>query len=114
MTRKNGHLVRFRNLFHNFFPGTTPGPIFLGTIIDSACGLWQDTCGAKGSCWIYKKFDLGIRIMIWWICLKILALIFLSLAVKLYKPPKDHVATKTISSNGLVKEKSEKPEFTKF
>ncbi|CAG2187542.1 SLCO4A [Mytilus edulis] len=69
--------------------GTTPGPIFLGAIIDSSCDVWQDTCGEQGSCWIYNKTDLGLRIMVWWICLKVLGFIFLFLAAKFYKPRKE-------------------------
>lgn len=90
-----------RNRYYLFFLGTTPGPIFLGAIIDSSCDVWQDTCGQKGSCWIYRKLELGTRIMAWWIALKILGLIFLLLAAKFYKHPKDKKETNISPPNVL-------------
>ncbi|XP_021348098.1 solute carrier organic anion transporter family member 4A1-like [Mizuhopecten yessoensis] len=67
--------------------GTTPGPILLGAIIDSACSVWQDSCGQIGSCWTYRKFDLGIRLMVWFATLKLLGVIFATIAYKVYVPP---------------------------
>lgn len=32
-----------------------PGPILYGAIIDSACLVWDETCGNKGNCWLYHK-----------------------------------------------------------
>ncbi|XP_062617844.1 solute carrier organic anion transporter family member 4A1-like [Saccostrea cucullata] len=84
--------------------GTTPGPVLLGYIIDSACTIWQEDCGEKGSCWTYNKHDLGMRIMIWWLVLKALGVIFFFTAFKLYKPPPEQdnnqsVEVATIHSN---------------
>ncbi|XP_076095973.1 solute carrier organic anion transporter family member 4A1-like isoform X2 [Mytilus galloprovincialis] len=96
--------------------GTTPGPIFLGAIIDSSCDVWQNTCGKRGSCWIYNKTDLGLRIMVWWICLKVFGLIFLFLAAKVYKPRRESTELKVSqpesvkAQNKLDREK----EFTKL
>lgn len=67
--------------------GTTPGPIFLGYIIDSTCTIWQEDCGETGSCWTYNKHDLGVRILIWWLALKVVGVIFFYIAYRLYKPP---------------------------
>ncbi|XP_052697071.1 solute carrier organic anion transporter family member 4A1-like isoform X2 [Crassostrea angulata] len=67
--------------------GTTPGPIFLGYIIDSTCTIWQEDCGKTGSCWTYNKHDLGVRILIWWLALKVVGVIFFYIAYRLYKPP---------------------------
>lgn len=78
--------------------GTTPGPIFLGAIIDSSCDLWQDTCGKKGSCWIYRKYDLVTRLMTWWICVKIIGIVFLLFAAKLYKPCTESIEVKPAKS----------------
>ncbi|XP_063426047.1 solute carrier organic anion transporter family member 4A1-like [Mytilus trossulus] len=96
--------------------GTTPGPIFLGAIIDSSCDVWQNTCGKQGSCWIYNKTDLGLRIMVWWICLKVLGLIFLFLAAKFYKPRKESTEIK-VSQPESVKAQNKfdrEIEFTKL
>ncbi|XP_022334492.1 solute carrier organic anion transporter family member 4A1-like isoform X2 [Crassostrea virginica] len=70
--------------------GTTPGPVLLGFIIDSACTIWQEDCGETGSCWTYNKHDLGLRIMIWWLILKAMGVIFFFTAFKLYKPPPEN------------------------
>ncbi|XP_021348100.1 solute carrier organic anion transporter family member 4A1-like isoform X2 [Mizuhopecten yessoensis] len=78
--------------------GTTPGPILLGAIIDSACSVWQETCGQTGSCWTYRKFDLGIRLMVWFATLKLLGVIFATIAYKVYVPPPGEDTTIAVSS----------------
>ncbi|KAK3092404.1 hypothetical protein FSP39_002395 [Pinctada imbricata] len=87
--------------------GTTPGPVFLGTIIDSTCEVWQDTCGVSGSCWIFRKEELGLRIMIWWLALKTCGVIFFILAYKLYKPPKDAELDKYQEESNTLKTRNE-------
>ncbi|XP_033728387.1 solute carrier organic anion transporter family member 4A1-like isoform X2 [Pecten maximus] len=69
--------------------GTTPGPLMLGSIIDSACKVWQDICGETGSCWIYEKSNMGIRIFIWWCLVKSCSIICYFLAQYFYRPPTD-------------------------
>ncbi|XP_046422580.1 solute carrier organic anion transporter family member 74D [Neodiprion fabricii] len=34
-----------------------PGPIIYGTVIDSTCLIWNDSCGERGNCWFYHKDD---------------------------------------------------------
>ena len=75
---------------HLCFPGTTPGPVLPRFIIDSACTIWQNNCGKTGSRWSYKKHDLGMRIMIWWLIHKAIGVIFVFTAFKLYKPPLEY------------------------
>ncbi|XP_072041912.1 solute carrier organic anion transporter family member 5A1-like [Amphiura filiformis] len=36
--------------------GSFPAPVYFGAIINSACILWQRSCGERGSCWLY---DIG-------------------------------------------------------
>ncbi|XP_060071533.1 solute carrier organic anion transporter family member 4A1-like [Ylistrum balloti] len=67
--------------------GTTPGPILLGAIIDSACSVWQESCGKTGSCWTYRKFDLGVRLVVWFAAIKLMGAIFAMIAYKVYVPP---------------------------
>ncbi|XP_060065618.1 solute carrier organic anion transporter family member 4A1-like [Ylistrum balloti] len=69
--------------------GTTPGPLMLGYIIDSACKVWQDVCGETGSCWIYEKSDMGIRIFIWWCLVKSFSIVCYFLAQYFYRQPND-------------------------
>ncbi|XP_053388537.1 solute carrier organic anion transporter family member 4A1-like, partial [Mercenaria mercenaria] len=66
--------------------GTTPGPLMLGSIMDSACHVWQDICGTTGNCWIYEKTSMGIKLFVWWITVKIAALAFYFAAQYFYKP----------------------------
>lgn len=70
--------------------GTFPGPIILGSIIDKACDVWQLTdCGVTGSCWIYRKHNLAIYLICWWMCMKFLGSMFYYIASRVYKAPKD-------------------------
>ena len=58
----------------------------LGTIMDSACKVWQYLCGGEpGSCWIYRKTDMGVRLFVWWIIVKLLSMLFNFLAQYFYK-----------------------------
>ena len=68
------------------FIGTTPGPIFLGAILDSTCTVWQESCGVRGNCWVYDKWPLGLRLMLWWMGTKLVGFVFLLLASCVYKP----------------------------
>ncbi|XP_021367866.1 solute carrier organic anion transporter family member 4A1-like [Mizuhopecten yessoensis] len=70
--------------------GTTPGPLMIGSIIDSACKVWQDVCGETGSCWIYEKSDMGIRIFIWWCLVKSCSVVCYFLAQYFYRAPTDN------------------------
>jgi len=57
----------------------------LGNIIDSACNVWQDLNGQEGSCWIYKKTDMGIKMFIWWCLVKAFSIVFYFCAQYFYK-----------------------------
>lgn len=35
--------------------GFIPAPIVMGAIIDSACVVWEKTCGGTGNCWLYDS-----------------------------------------------------------
>ena len=59
----------------------------LGTIMDSACFVWQDVCGQQGSCWIYEKTSIGVKLFVWWIIVKVVSLSFNFAAQYFYKPP---------------------------
>lgn len=30
-----------------------PCPIIYGAVVDSACFVWENTCGEQGACWLY-------------------------------------------------------------
>lgn len=77
-----------------------PGPVLLGAIIDSSCTIWQHSCGVKGSCWMYDKSAMGIRIMLWFMGLKILGSLFFLVASFVYKPPssEQNVNVSTLSA----------------
>lgn len=72
--------------------GTTPGPLVLGSIIDSACQVWQEVCGETGSCWVYKKTDMGVKMFIWWCLTKLLSVLFYFCAQYFYKQPLNSVS----------------------
>ncbi|XP_042863328.1 solute carrier organic anion transporter family member 74D-like isoform X2 [Penaeus japonicus] len=45
-----GTLTVFISLF-----GLIPSPIMLGAVIDSACLVWDTSCGMTGNCWLYDS-----------------------------------------------------------
>lgn len=65
-SRTGNYLVRFRcveerdksfamgiamTVFGTF--GSIPYPLIFGAIADSACLIWEQSCGGKGNCWLY-------------------------------------------------------------
>ncbi|XP_069117596.1 solute carrier organic anion transporter family member 4A1-like [Argopecten irradians] len=95
--------------------GTTPGPILLGAIIDSACSVWQETCGQTGSCWTYRKFDLGVRLMVWFAAIKFMGVVFATIAYKVYvPPPTEEDTTIAVPSMAAKIDNSKKDESTKL
>ncbi|XP_030842729.1 solute carrier organic anion transporter family member 4A1 [Strongylocentrotus purpuratus] len=65
--------------------GAFPGPILFGAVIDGACLLWQETCGTRGSCWVYDNQGLAWRITVIAVVLKLVGVLFYVLALALYK-----------------------------
>ena len=65
-----------------------PGPLVLGAVIDSACRVWQQACGTEeeGACWIYTRYDMGVRIFAWWLLVKAFGVVCYFLAQFLYRP----------------------------
>ena len=41
--------------------GFLPNPIIYGSVIDSSCLLWEQSCGERGSCWVYANDQLRYR-----------------------------------------------------
>lgn len=33
--------------------GFLPNPVLFGSAIDSTCLVWEQSCGKRGSCWVY-------------------------------------------------------------
>ena len=65
--------------------GTIPGPVLTGTVLDSACQLWQSTCTGRGSCWVYDRTGMSLRLFLWWVAVKVVSLLFLLLAYLFYR-----------------------------
>ena len=61
----------------------------LGSIMDSACQVWQEFCGNQGNCWLYEKTDMGVKLCVWWLIVKVLSLTFNFAAQYFYKAPID-------------------------
>lgn len=70
-----------------FHTGTIPGPVLTGSVIDSACALWQDVCGSRGSCWVYDRFDMSWRLFAWWIGVKIFSSLMFFVSSQVYRAP---------------------------
>ena len=69
-------------------------------MFDAACLLWQDTCGVRGSCFFYDKQLLAY--LVFGVCVgyKVLALVFMVCAWRLYVPPKADVIEKDVGGDG--------------
>ncbi|XP_069117272.1 solute carrier organic anion transporter family member 4A1-like isoform X2 [Argopecten irradians] len=65
--------------------GTIPGPVLTGYVIDSSCALWQDLCGMEGSCYVYDRNEMGWRVFLWWISVKLFSASAFFLASVTYK-----------------------------
>ena len=67
--------------------GSVPGPIIFGAAFDGSCTLWEKRCNVKGSCLAYDNVQLGTYMFL--VCggVKLLALIFIFIAWRVYKPP---------------------------
>ncbi|XP_062617842.1 solute carrier organic anion transporter family member 4A1-like [Saccostrea cucullata] len=96
--------------------GTLPGPIFLGAILDSTCSVWQDNCGVRGSCWIYDKWPLGLRLMLWWMGTKFTGVVLLFIASLVYKPEvaEDSTNAVEVKNNNAEKAGTDNPVFNIF
>lgn len=69
--------------------GTVPGPVIFGAVTDTACLIWQDECGEPSSCWIYDNGVVSRNYFLIAVSMKVLAVLFFSLAYCLYKPPEE-------------------------
>ncbi|XP_076441739.1 solute carrier organic anion transporter family member 4A1-like [Babylonia areolata] len=65
--------------------GTIPGPILTGAVLDTSCILWQSTCNGKGNCWVYDSYDMGLRLFLLWVVVKVTSIILLLTAYAIYK-----------------------------
>ncbi|KAH3858651.1 solute carrier organic anion transporter family member 4A1-like [Dreissena polymorpha] len=90
------------NLLFVRLVGTTTGPVILGAIIDSTCTIWQDTCGTRGSCWMYDKSAMGTRIVLWFMGLKVAGCLLFLIASIVYKPPPTEEKVVTIETVATV------------
>ncbi|NXA50510.1 SO4C1 protein, partial [Nothocercus julius] len=68
--------------------GTIPGPILFGVAIDNSCTLWDiNECKIKGACWVYDNERMAYLLMGISALCKIITIVFVVVAVCLYKPP---------------------------
>uniref|UniRef100_A0A8C7EH25 Solute carrier organic anion transporter family member n=1 Tax=Nothoprocta perdicaria TaxID=30464 RepID=A0A8C7EH25_NOTPE len=71
-----------------FSLGTIPGPILFGVAIDNSCTLWDiNECKVKGACWVYDNERMAYLLMGISVICKIITIVFVIVAVCLYKPP---------------------------
>lgn len=74
--------------------------------MDSTCSVWQETCGARGSCWIYDKWPLGVRLMLWWMGTKLVGFVLLLIASFVYKPEVTQETQETEKSKNNIMERT--------
>ncbi|XP_054254000.1 solute carrier organic anion transporter family member 4C1 [Indicator indicator] len=68
--------------------GTIPGPILFGVAIDNSCTLWDsDECKTEGACLVYDNERMAYLLMGISAGCKVITIIFVVMAVCLYKPP---------------------------
>ncbi|TKR72336.1 hypothetical protein L596_019804 [Steinernema carpocapsae] len=54
--------------------GTLPSPVIWGALIDSACLVWDKTCGKRGTCNIYDTEALRIKMHTIYVMIRIVAM----------------------------------------
>ncbi|KAH7696397.1 Protein F47E1.2, partial [Aphelenchoides avenae] len=55
--------------------GTLPSPILWGSVIDSACLIWDQVCGGQGTCSIYDPEKLRIRMHYMYCALRFISML---------------------------------------
>ncbi|MBN3325234.1 SO4C1 protein, partial [Atractosteus spatula] len=82
--------------------GTIPGPVILGATMDYSCTQWDvNSCGTKGACWIYDNSKIAYSFTFMCAVCKSMTIIFNSVALYLYKPPKEKVAFTQMEETAL-------------
>ncbi|KAM9367284.1 solute carrier organic anion transporter family member 4C1 [Phaethornis superciliosus] len=82
--------------------GTIPGPILFGAAIDNSCTLWDiNECQTTGVCWVYDNESMAYQLMGISAACKFVTIIFVVIAVWLYKPPPASAA-QSRKSSGMV------------
>ncbi|XP_072290374.1 solute carrier organic anion transporter family member 4A1 [Eucyclogobius newberryi] len=79
--------------------GAIPGPIIFGSMVDRSCLLWQDKCGERGSCFLYKNTDMGHFTLVAGIVYKILGTVLFVLASFVYRAPPESLQSSCESSD---------------
>lgn len=88
-------------MFLVIFIGTIPGPVLTGSVLDTSCDVWQDSCGVRGSCWVYDRKDMSWKLFAWWCAVKVVSSLAFFIGGKVYKAPAS--SEKTIVINGKTK-----------
>ncbi|XP_064635585.1 solute carrier organic anion transporter family member 4C1-like [Lineus longissimus] len=69
--------------------GAIPSPLIFGALLDGVCLKWGEHCGEKTSCQIYANEQASYRVVIGVLSCKVMAVLFMVLAWKMYRPPQD-------------------------
>ncbi|ELT95620.1 hypothetical protein CAPTEDRAFT_89526, partial [Capitella teleta] len=69
------------------FLGTVLGPAVYGYLFDDACLIWQESCGERGSCWIYDGDTLAWNLIAISVAVKFVGCVSFALSLFIYKPP---------------------------
>ncbi|XP_014664497.1 PREDICTED: solute carrier organic anion transporter family member 4A1-like [Priapulus caudatus] len=79
--------------------GTIPAPLLFGTLIDSTCQVWSDTCaGGGGSCRVYDNHSMGRRLLLVGVCGKTVSSLFFLCSWLLYRPPEKSPTTAAVAA----------------
>lgn len=65
--------------------GNLPGPLLIGSMIDTSCSLWNIECGERTSCWLYNNTQMSYLVMAFGLAFKGLGSIFFFLAWYFYR-----------------------------
>jgi organic anion transporter 4A/organic anion transporter 4C len=70
----------------------------MGAVFDSTCVVWQEKCGGRGSCWVYDSVQLGFRVFIMAVIVKLMGAMFFTMTLCFYKAPIENTDT-SLSDN---------------
>ena len=67
------------------FPGSMPGAILFGAILDHSCSLWETRCEGERSCLYYDNNSMAMHMLCLVALVKTLSTLFCFLSWRLYK-----------------------------
>lgn len=90
-------------------PGWLAGPVVFGTVIDTTCRMWSDSCSGSGACALYDLIHLRLRLAALVFGATCLSTILLALALQWGRKKTDWSSEETTFVSPKEKKETEEP-----